>query len=367
MSTSQHAAAEVGPVVTGAGLATALGALLDGTWSALLAGQSISSHASVPSLPTAGRFNALTQRVADAALHDAQLFGGPGDDAALILGTSKGPVADWLDSSGQAGGGAGLGLSAPAVHLARRLKIGGPCVTLSAACSSGLHALIHAALLIRSGRVRRALVVAVESSIHPLFMGSFSRLGILAGPGEACRPFDQRRTGFLMSEAAAAVVLEADQGQEGQTRIEHFAFGADATHLTGSDPQARALSRLMRQVIGGRPVDLVHAHGTGTLANDELELATIETNLVASPERPSLYSHKGALGHSLGAAGLVSIVLNRQCHRLGIVPPNVTTTSPMATTQCVLEQTQRKRHIRRSLAIAAGFGGALAVVSLVNH
>ena len=77
-----------------------------------------------------------------------------------------------------------------------------------------------------------------------------------------------------------------------------------------------------------------------------------------------MYSHKAALGHSLGAAGLVSIVLNVQMHRLGIVPGNVNTREPLPTSRLTISNHPEHRPIRRSLAIAVGFGGAMAAVGL---
>jgi len=119
-------------------------------------------------------------------------------------------------------------------------------------------------------------------------------------------------------------------------------------------------------VIDGRPVDLFHAHGTGTELNDPVELAAIE-DLLIEADRPSLvYSHKGALGHSLGAAGLVSVVLNVESHRSEIVPPNVQTQRALPAKRAALSREAAKARIQRSVAIAAGFGGATAVVSCVS-
>ncbi len=184
-------------------------------------------------------------------------------------------------------------------------------------------------MLIQTGRVSRALVVAAEASVHPLFVASFRRLGVLPPEGFGCRPFDIDRRGFLMSEAAAAICLEASESTRGLARIERFALGTDATHLTGVDPAGRTLRRLLGHVIQNHPVDLVHAHGTGTEMNDPIELATIEQALSAGEFPTWLYSHKGAFGHSLGTAGLVSVVLNVQAHRSGIIPPNVQTRNPL--------------------------------------
>lgn len=159
-------------------------------------------------------------------------------------------------------------------------------------------------------------MVAAESSLHPLFVGNFERLGVLPPAGYGCRPFDTGRRGFLISEAAAAVLIEgwepgqqaAANGEQRETlrrpvRIDRCAFAGDATHLTTPDPNSEALRRLLKDVLAGRPVDLIHAHGTGTTLNDEMELRVIESVCGERPasggDPPSLYSHKGALGHSL--------------------------------------------------------------------
>jgi 3-oxoacyl-[acyl-carrier-protein] synthase II len=109
---------------------------------------------------------------------------------------------------------------------------------------------------------------------------------------------------------------------------------------------------------------MVHAHGTGTEANDAAELAALEATLPPSRSLPTLYSHKGALGHSLGASGLVSVVLNCMSHQSGIIPGNVQTPQPLASAAVEIRQQPTERKVERSLAIAAGFGGAMAAVSL---
>jgi 3-oxoacyl-[acyl-carrier-protein] synthase II len=300
--------------------------------------------------------------------------------AAVVVGTSKGTVESWMP--GARGTGAACpspeGLSDVAAALGSRFALRGPRLTVSAACASGLHALVRGAMLIQSGEARQALIVATEASVHPLFLGSFQRLGVLARPGVGCRPFDQHREGFVMSEAAAAVLLEAQNPAESPRLASHgldeaspvyldrFALGADATHLTGGDPEARVLRHLLSRVIDDRPVDLFHAHGTGTESNDPAELAAIESALGDRPERPALYSHKGALGHSLGAAGLLSVVLNCQAHATGVVPPNVQTRDPLPAPRIMVSREPVSKPVRRSIAVAAGFGGAIAAVSFTS-
>jgi 3-oxoacyl-[acyl-carrier-protein] synthase II len=236
---------------------------------------------------------------------------------------------------------------------------------VSAACASGLLALIRGALMIKDGEAKRVLVVAAEASVHDLFIGSFRRLGVLPGMGEVCRPFDESRGGFLMSEAGAAVCLEgSSDGSSGDLLIEKMAMGGDATHLISGDEQGRTLGALIADALDGRGVDLIHAHGTGTVANDAMELTAIEDCVAAvGGIRPAMYSHKGALGHSLGAAGLVAVVINRMIHQKGMVPP-VLGENLMASKAVELSQRAVRRRTKRSVAIAAGFGGAMGVVSL---
>jgi 3-oxoacyl-[acyl-carrier-protein] synthase II len=352
--------------ITGTGLVTPLGHRVAENWDALLRGDSISDHAKVllADAPAGPRVVGLARRAAAEAVQQA----GWGNEelespsTALIVATSKGPVEAWLEGDVQL-----AGLAAVASGVAAGLGLGmGPRLTVSAACSSGLQAVIRAAMMMSAGDARRVLVVGAEASVHPLFVGSFGRLGVLPPAGYGCRPFDRERKGFLMSDAAAAVCLEMRDGPA-VARVENFAMGADATHLTGSDPSGAVLRRLLQRVIGdGAHVDVIHAHGTGTVANDAIELNAIESVFAGVENRPSLYSHKGAIGHSLGAAGLVSIVINCLMHREGVVPPNARLLQPLPTRRVALEAVALRRAVSRSVALAAGFGGPVAGISLVS-
>ncbi|HEX4125896.1 MAG TPA: beta-ketoacyl synthase N-terminal-like domain-containing protein [Tepidisphaeraceae bacterium] len=379
-------------IITGIGLATPLGIGVDETWRALLAGRAIRDHARVAHL------DEKESRIFQIA-HRAAVTAGAGKPRpdALVVGSSKGEADAWIANASLPLAGIGN----LAAQLGDVLKIPGPRLTISAACASGLQALIRGALLIAAGDAQRVLVVAAESSLHPMFLENYRRLGVLAPEGAGCRPFDRDRQGFCLSEAAAAVMLERDltaeetedhggetnaeclppsssvssavknprhqppAGADKKIAVESVAFGSDATHLTGSDPTGKPLRNLLARVTAGRQFDLIHAHGTGTVANDAIELAALESVLAEQAgTAPLVYSHKAALGHSLGAAGLISIVLNVQMHRSGIVPGNTNTPHPLPARRLTISSQPERRPIRRSLAIAAGFGGAMAAVSL---
>jgi 3-oxoacyl-[acyl-carrier-protein] synthase II len=137
--------------------------------------------------------------------------------------------------------------------------------------------------------------------------------------------------------------------------------------MTRSEATGATLRNLLRSVTDARPVDLIHAHGTGTIANDPIELRAFEQACVhGDATSPRVYSHKAALGHSLGAAGLVSIVLNCLMHAKETIPANVRTHRPLVTAGIRIAREPETACIRRSLAVAAGFGGPVAAVSLVS-
>ena len=346
--------------ITGIGLVSVLGQTAGETWNSLLAGQAISDHSRVPGFSNPDRAIGLAKKAACESLARAgwteSVCGEP--DSALFVATSRGVIESWLTA------GMNLcGLAQIEVELAWFLRFGlGPRLTVSCACSSGLHALIRAAMAIASGEARRALVVAVESPVHPLFVSSFKRLGVLAPEGYGCRPFDQARKGFVLSEAAAAICLES--AGEASARpiafIDRWALGGDGTHLTGGDPGGACLRALLGRVIHNQPIDLIHAHGTGTETHDPMELNALESNALGSP---AVYSHKGAMGHTIGAAGLISIVLNCLAHEHQIVPPNPRTNRPIPSSLRIPQNSESLR-VKRSIAIATGFGGPISVVGM---
>lgn len=283
---------------------------------------------------------------------------------ALVVGSSKGPVDQWIaEIEARAPVSGWIGLAEPAARIGQRLNMCGPRLTYAAACASGLHALIQADHLIRSGRMDRAIVVGCESSIHPIFSATFLRMGALSRQGE-CLPFDHDRDGFLISEAAAAVCLEVNSKRG--IWIDATNLYADAYHLTSIDPQADTLMRILSGLCPEKGVDLVHAHGTGTELNDPIELSAIESCLQKG-DRPHVFSHKAAMGHTQGAAGMIGVVLNVMMHERHTILPIANLRKPLPTRSIILSRQRERRDLRRSWVLAAGFGGVLAGVSLQNH
>lgn len=283
---------------------------------------------------------------------------------ALVVGSSKGPIDQWIAQiEGKTSVSGWMGLAEPAARIGMQLGMCGPRLTYAAACASGLHALIQANEMIQSGQVDRAIVVGCESSVHPIFSATFLRMGALSKRGE-CRPFDHDRDGFLLSEAAAAVCLDVHT-TEGLW-IDATGLYADAHHITAVDPQADALKRVLMRLNPEKGVDLIHAHGTATALNDPVELYAIESCLRPG-DRPHLFSHKAALGHTQGAAGMIAVVLNVMMHERRKVLPIANLQNPLESRSVIFPVQCEYRFLRRSWVLAAGFGGVVAGISLQNH
>jgi len=375
------------PVIAGVGLVSPLGDCLDTTWQALLAGRYITDHspAQFADEPGAPRIVHLAVAAAKEAMRSAggAASGTAARNAAVIIGTSKGPAQRWISprstqisianiTAGRCGRVDVAGLGEIAAAVAHELDLSGPRLTYSSACASGLHALIRGAMMIIDGDVDAALIVGAESSLQEIFLASFQRLGLLADPKIGCRPMDEFRDGLLVSEAAAAVwMVRSDSVDIASVRrpiiVESMFMGSDGHHLTGVDPAGMALRRLIDPTLGESGVDLVHAHATGTRANDAVELDAIDEALVCRGCKAIAYSHKGALGHSLGASGMVSTVLAVKSYQTGIVPGNIRTDHPLPSRNLRILQQPIHATIARTLILAAGFGGPVATVCLKSR
>ena len=268
---------------------------------------------------------------------------------------------------------------AAAAAVAQRLGLAGPVSAPVTACVSGGHALVWGATLIRRGIVDAAVVGAAEASLHPMVLGSYRRMGVLApagdDPAKSVRPFSASRRGFAIGEGAGMLVLEAEgsalrRGARPLASIDGWAQGCQAAGLTDMEPGGETLSHLITQALGRAnlapgDVDYIHAHGTATERNDLAEARAIHAAFGPAAGAVSVSSTKGSHGHLLGAATAVELVLAVLAIERGEVPPTANLTDPDA--RIGLDCTPlvpRRRRLRHVLKLASGFGGQMLAVVL---
>jgi 3-oxoacyl-[acyl-carrier-protein] synthase II len=219
-----------------------------------------------------------------------------------------------------------------AFQVAELLGARGPSRTVSTACSSGLAALVDAADAVRRGRADRVLVFSGDSPFHPANMEAWDRLGVMSrshdDPARAARPFNADRAGFVMGEGAAAVLVEtaASARAAGRTPRARLLGVAGTTSGGGvTTPDAEAQARLVELVLedaGLEPdaVGLVMAHASGTKRNDRVEAEVLRGLFGEGEGAPWVFSSKPCVGHTMGVAGLLEVVIACQILEDGRVP-----------------------------------------------
>ena len=209
--------------------------------------------------------------------------------------------------------------------LADQAGVVGQRYTSFSACAAGAQAIAEAFRAIRRGEVERALCGGQDAMIHPLGVLSFSLLGALSG--DRCRPFDQRRDGFSIGEGAALLLLESESAARARgatpiARLLGAGSSVDAYRPTAPHSEGRGAVLSMRRALkdaGLDPaaIDHVNAHGTGTPVGDAAEARAIAE--VFGPGQ-SVSSIKGAVGHTIAAAGAVEAIACAVALQGGFVP-----------------------------------------------
>jgi 3-oxoacyl-(acyl-carrier-protein) synthase len=307
---------------------------------------------------------AFSEAIADAGLTGKALSS---LDTALISASTVGGMCltDQLykDANHQSEGSEYLdayGCSAHTLKLIKRYGIRGFTDTINTACSSSANAIMLGARLIRSGKVRRAIVGGADS-LAKYTVNGFNALKILSQ--NPCKPFDQRRDGLNLGEAAAYLVLEAEESAHGKriyAEVAGYGNANDAHHPSAMSDEATGAIRSMREAIGVAGIDFneigyINAHGTGTPNNDQVELFGMQQLF----ERiPPYSSTKAFTGHTLGAAGAVEAIYSILSIVNGELFPNLNVQDPIAPKdQTPVFQWKDSQQVDYVLSNSFGFGG----------
>jgi 3-oxoacyl-[acyl-carrier-protein] synthase II len=236
--------------------------------------------------------------------------------------------------------------------------------TFSNACSASLYALALASDLLAEEAADTVVVAGVDTITESMF-GLLDR--VHPNPVDAVRPFDRDRRGVLMGDGAAAIVLTS-AALPALARLLAVSVNCDAYHVTA--PAAAGITAAIRDAharAGIRPdqVDLLFAHGTGTLLNDETEAAALAEVFGAVP-RPLVTAIKSMTGHTSGSSGLLSLVVAVESLRTGRVPPVIGLFEPVKEADGFRFVRDAEAHVQPRLAQveAFGFGGVNAVALL---
>ena len=247
----------------------------------------------------------------------------------------------------------------------------GPSMTISTACATGSHCLGEATAMIRRGVADVMVAGASEAAIMPLTIATFDNMGALASaedPARASRPFDAGRTGFVVGEGAAVVVLERleralARGARIYGELAGYAATDDAFHLAQPIEDGSGAAAAMRNALADaglmpEDVDYINAHGTGTPIGDIVETRAIKSVFGRHARSLAVSSTKSVTGHMLAAAGALEAIFCLLAMRDGVLPPtaNLDTPDPDCDLDYVPNRA-RPADVRVALSNSFGLGG----------
>ncbi|MFW5894615.1 MAG: beta-ketoacyl-ACP synthase II [Bacillota bacterium] len=256
-------------------------------------------------------------------------------------------------------------------HLAIKYGLKGPSLSNVTACASATNSIGEAFRAIRDGYVDFALTGGSEASITKLGISGFDVMQALSDsndPENASRPFDKNRSGFVMGEGAATLILETldsarARGARIYGEIVGYATTSDAVHITAPDAKGEGAMNAMRlalQDAGITPedVDYINAHGTSTPLNDKVESIAIRRLFKDHADVLSVSSTKSMVGHLLGASGAVESIFTVKSTEENFVAPTIHYET--FDEECDLDYTVnegKNRRVNYALNNSFGFGG----------
>jgi 3-oxoacyl-[acyl-carrier-protein] synthase-1 len=254
-----------------------------------------------------------------------------------------------------------ISLNTSANLVARHFNFVHKPLVVCHACVSGLLALITAQRLIRSGIYETAVVAAADLVTRFVLTGfqSFQALS----PG-VCKPFDSKRDGLNLGEAAATMVVSSAKKYTGKIKLLSGSVNNDANHISGPSRSGEELSEAINRSLSeaglsAEDIDFISAHGTATLYNDEMEAKAIT---LSGLQQTPVNSLKAYFGHTLGAAGLLESVITVHCMQRNTVLPSLGYSEPGVTKPIHICKELLHAPLEKCLKTASGFGGCNAAV-----
>jgi nodulation protein E len=265
-----------------------------------------------------------------------------------------------------------LGMAnAGASHISMCFGIQGPSYTISTACASSAHAIGQAFHMVRSGTAPIAIAGGSEAPLYFGNLKAWEAMRVISK--DTCRPFSADRSGLVLGEGAAMMVLEPletalARGAKPIAEIVGFGMSADACHITqpSAEGPAHAMRLALRDAgLAPEQIGYINAHGTATEVNDRIETAAIRLVFGPLADKLAVSSTKSMHAHTLGAAGAIEAAASALTLANNVIPPTVNYTAPDPA--CDLDfvpNAARTQQVEACLSNSFAFGGLNAVLAL---
>jgi 3-oxoacyl-[acyl-carrier-protein] synthase II len=268
-----------------------------------------------------------------------------------------------------------------AIYLAGKLKLGAFQKVLLTACAASTQAISTAYDSIRTGEADLVLCGGTDSIIDMISYTAFSKLGVISAADrpaqKTCCPFDTRRDGTLAGEGASLIVLASEKavirlGVNPKCEILGYGNTLDGYKITAPDPDALGMKRALSQALADadldpEQVDYINLHGTGTWANDPLELKAIMEVFGDAAESLPISSTKDRHGHAIAAAGGQEFVITCLCMERNLIPCTANLENPIEEDKVNLVRGDNlESDLNICLTNNFAFGGINTVIAMRN-
>ena len=396
-------------VITGMGVVTALGETLDQFWSSLCEGRSGiadldlfdtthfkvhfggqvhgwdgDARFGVKEARRLDRFAQFAMAAAESAVTDSKIDFAQyaPEDCGVLIGSGIGGLNEFetqhetMLTKGPARISPftipKLMVNAGSGQVSIRYGLRGINTAVATACASSNNAIGDAFKHIQLGHADIMITGGSEAAITRMGLGGFAAMRALStrndDPTHASRPFDRDRDGFVLSEGAGILVIEAEEialarGARIYAELLGYGMSADGTHITAPDEEGRGAQRAMELCLADArcpidAVDYINAHGTSTGLGDLAETKAMKKVFGPHAQKLMVSSTKSQLGHLLGASGGVELIAAALAIRDGVVPPTINLDNPDP--ECDLDYVPniaREAKLNHVLSNSFGFGG----------
>ncbi|WP_435016796.1 beta-ketoacyl-ACP synthase II [Tundrisphaera sp. TA3] len=265
-----------------------------------------------------------------------------------------------------------LMVNAGSGQVSIRWGLKGPNTAVATACASATNAIGDAFKHVQNGHADVMITGGSEAAITRMGLGGFAAMRALStrndDPTKASRPFDRDRDGFVLSEGAGILIIEAEEvalarGARIYAELLGYGMSADGTHITAPDEEGRGAKRAMELCLADAKcpkdsVDYINAHGTSTGLGDVAETKAMKSVFGPHAKRLQVSSTKSQLGHLLGASGGVELVASALAIHRGVLPPTINLDNPDP--ECDLDyipNVAREVKVDHVMSNSFGFGG----------
>jgi 3-oxoacyl-[acyl-carrier-protein] synthase II len=266
-----------------------------------------------------------------------------------------------------------LMINAASGYVAIHYGLRGPNLGVVSACATGAHAIGEAFRLLQRGDVDVVISGGSEAVITPLGVAAFSSMKALStrndDPQSASRPFDRDRDGFVLAEGAGVVILEElwharKRGAHIYAEVLGYGLSADGSHMAAPDPNGRGAIHAIESALkdarcSPKDIAYINAHATSTPLGDEIEAMSISKVFDDYATKVPVSSTKSMMGHLLGAAGAVELIVCVLAMQEGVIPPTINYENPDPKC-CKLDfvpKKAREAKVDMAMSNSFGFGG----------